>query len=1179
MEASPEHSPPTTAAAAAVPATDGHERHPPTPSSSSLFPLFPLSTPTTSAPAAESQWLSNPSFSFDASSLNIPATTPSSLPPPLSPSSDEDAAPRPAPAKYELLHSSPSASDEDRASRRKERGRRKRRREKERYDGAAASRKPGVRVWAGSETKPAKDYYVDAKGDHDNLAFGSLYSVSDNCEKIENSTVLELAMDVARYKSQSMLGGRGWNRFIFYNRGLHMDLDSDLDGLDSKARAGGRYYSAKYVVFERNKGFKHLKVFKRNTSAMLSEDFVPLDTQPLPVKSTTVEHELEESWEDEILRRTREFNKMTREHPHDEKVWLAFAQFQDKVASTQPQKAARLQTTERKISILEKAVELNPDNEELLLCLLKSYGERDSTDLLGKWERILTKHSDSCKLWKQYLLLCQGEFSRFKVSEIRKSYAYAVQALSAACMKLCRQDSENADPRASNSSLVQLELGLVDIFVNLCRFEWQTGHRELATGLFQAQIEFSLFSPPLQLTTSSKQRLFEHFWNNGGARIGEDGALGWSAWLAKDEESRQNMAMQGNPQETEVGGWSGWFNPSLGNSNTEDSPNKSLEPSSADGNGAEDLDAEDAPEQDDVESLLKKLGIDVDAESNSEVKDAKTWNRWSSMELSRDNEQWMPLHEKSGIGSLPSDGIPSGDENDQLSRVILFEDVAEFLFSLSSEEARFSLICQFIDFYGGKISRWTSTNSSSWLDRIFSLEIITSDILEDLSSISDIVNKDQNSNNYKLESLLGSMHDFSQRPGLVKFLRNAIFLFLDIFPRNHILEEAVLGTTQMYNSQQNSVSTPASASRALAKSLLKKDRQDFLLCGIYGRTEAMHGNIEQARKIFDMALLSTEAATEDLRKKVPILYCWYAEMEIELSTSRNNPDAVHRAIYILSCLGSNVKYTPFVGPISSPQVLRARQGFKEQIRSLRSAFTSGGVKEESVALIYSASMFESMTSGYSSGLEVLEETFRMALSESNHSLEFEGLWVYYIKLLQKNLKQLTLSRFWPSISQGMAKYPYNPKSYSAILTLSCLYSASNNLRLTLDKCSQRDPSVIAVLFALSFEWSKAGSNNRIHSLFERALADDKLQKSVLLWRCYLAYEAEIACNASAARRVFFRAIHACPWSKRLWLDGFQKLSSILTLKELSDLQEVMRDKELNIRTDIYEILLQDETDI
>lgn len=47
-------------------------------------------------------------------------------------------------------------------------------------------------------------------------------------------------------------------------------------------------------------------------------------------------------------------------------------------------------------------------------------------------------------------------------------------------------------------------------------------------------------------------------------------------------------------------------------------------------------------------------------------------------------------------------------------------------------------------------------------------------------------------------------------------------------------------------------------------------------------------------------------------------------------------------------------------------------------------------------------------------------------------------------------------------------------------------------------------------------------------------------------------------------------------SKKLWLDGFQKLKSVLSAKEMSDLQEVMRDKELNVRTDIYEILLQDD---
>jgi hypothetical protein len=106
-----------------------------------------------------------------------------------------------------------------------------------------------------------------------------------------------------------------------------MDLDSDLDGLDSKVKVGGRYFSAKHAVLERNKGFKHLKVLKRD-NAILPEDFIPVEASSIPAESTTTQHELEESWEDEILRRTKEFNKMTRESPHDEKIWLAFAQFQ-----------------------------------------------------------------------------------------------------------------------------------------------------------------------------------------------------------------------------------------------------------------------------------------------------------------------------------------------------------------------------------------------------------------------------------------------------------------------------------------------------------------------------------------------------------------------------------------------------------------------------------------------------------------------------------------------------------------------------------------------------------------------------------------------------------------------------------------------------------------------------------
>lgn len=46
------------------------------------------------------------------------------------------------------------------------------------------------------------------------------------------------------------------------------------------------------------------------------------------------------------------------------------------------------------------------------------------------------------------------------------------------------------------------------------------------------------------------------------------------------------------------------------------------------------------------------------------------------------------------------------EDDEQLLRVILYEDVSDYLFSLNSMEARLSLVAQFIDFYEGRISKW-----------------------------------------------------------------------------------------------------------------------------------------------------------------------------------------------------------------------------------------------------------------------------------------------------------------------------------------------------------------------------------------------------------------------------------------------------------------------------------------
>lgn len=256
-------------------------------------------------------------------------------------------------------------------------------------------------------------------------------------------------MDVARYKLSTSMKSYDLNSEQLYrwnHTSVLFDGDNDIDGLDNRLKAAGRYWCAKYSAIERHKNLKRIRItVPKKSSVTIPVDFIPLLHDENPVRgvdggSYSRASVVEESWEDEVLRKTREFNKMLREHPHDEKIWLGYSDFQDKVASMQPQKGARLQTLEKKISVLEKATELNPENEELLLCLLNAYRSRDGTDvLIGRWEKVLLQHSGSCKLWKEFLHVVQGEFSLFKVSEMRKIYVNAIRALSAACSRQCRQ--------------------------------------------------------------------------------------------------------------------------------------------------------------------------------------------------------------------------------------------------------------------------------------------------------------------------------------------------------------------------------------------------------------------------------------------------------------------------------------------------------------------------------------------------------------------------------------------------------------------------------------------------------------------------------------------------------------------------------------------------------------------
>ncbi|XP_038999555.1 nuclear exosome regulator NRDE2-like [Hibiscus syriacus] len=348
----------------------------------SLFPLFPAAAVPASTVASSSsvpQWLSNPSFTNYLSLVNDVVSSLSrslKVEEEEEEEEDEDEGKQKQQEKshrsYELLEEEEEEEEEEQLEEDSDGAkydeRKRKKRSKRRSKKKTISKEIGDSLSKyKSKTSHSSDYYFDSHPDLDNLAYGSLYR-----------------MDVPRHKLRNpeQLSGFMYRRTLRFST---YDKDADIDALDPKLKSAGRYWSPNNAALEHHKDLKRLPRYApKNSSEVVRADFIPLtDIQSSPQRgegsSISNNSVIEESWEDEVLRKTREFNKLTREHPHDEKAWLAFAEFQDKIASMQRQKGVRLRTLEKKISILEKATELNPDNEQILLCLMRAYQKRDNT--------------------------------------------------------------------------------------------------------------------------------------------------------------------------------------------------------------------------------------------------------------------------------------------------------------------------------------------------------------------------------------------------------------------------------------------------------------------------------------------------------------------------------------------------------------------------------------------------------------------------------------------------------------------------------------------------------------------------------------------------------------------------------------------------------------------------------
>uniref|UniRef100_A0AAY4B1D1 Protein NRDE2 homolog n=1 Tax=Denticeps clupeoides TaxID=299321 RepID=A0AAY4B1D1_9TELE len=252
--------------------------------------------------------------------------------------------------------------------------------------------------------------------------------------------------------------------------------------------------------------------------------------------------------------RVEEFNRKLREEPTDIHSWMEFIRFQDEMVAgamgmavqddggVGPKRVSARAVLERKLAVVERAVDSNPGSVELKLERLRLCRELwEPAALLKEWKKLVFLHPNSAALWRSYLLFAQSHFSTFSVSKVNSVYGKCLSTL-ASCLD---------GTMVSHPPLPNTEEDMLDIFLQQCHFLRQAGHSEKALSLFQGLLDFTFYKPDSvkELPTRQQVEFFETFWDSGEPRVGEKGARGWKAWMLQQE--RGGWVVPSEPDEEE----------------------------------------------------------------------------------------------------------------------------------------------------------------------------------------------------------------------------------------------------------------------------------------------------------------------------------------------------------------------------------------------------------------------------------------------------------------------------------------------------------------------------------------------------------------------------------------------------------------------------------------------------
>nr|XP_006208254.1 nuclear exosome regulator NRDE2 [Vicugna pacos] len=862
--------------------------------------------------------------------------------------------------------------------------------------------------------------------------------------------------------------------------------------------------------------------------------------------------------ENAILKaKVEDFNRRVRENPRDVQLWMAFVAFQDEVMRSpglyaaeegqqEKQKRSLRLVLEKKLAILERAIESNQSSMDLKLAKLQlctAFWEPPT--LLKEWQKLIFLHPNNTGLWQKYLLFCQSQFSTFSISKIQSLYGKCLSTLSAV------KDGSIL----SHPELPGTEDAMFALFLQQCHFLRQAGHAEKAVSLFQAMVDFTFFKPDSvkDLPTKGQVEFFEPFWDSGEPRAGEKGARGWRAWMHQQER----------------GGW------------VVVSPD----------------DDDDEPEDDDQEikdKTLPRWRIWLAAERS---RDQRHWRPWRPDKTRKQTEEDCEDPERQvlfdDIGQslirlsspdlqfqliaafLQFLGVPSGfspptsclylamDENSIFDNGLYDEKPLTFLnlsFSgISCVGCTDQLGCR----------RWTrghGREGEEFIRNIFHL-------------VMPLFSGQERSQlcfswlQYEIAKVIWCLHTKNKKrlksqgkncKKLAKNLlkepdnRNSFCLW-----KQYAHLEWLLGNTEDARKVFDSALSIA-GSRGL------RDHELCELSLLYAELEVEllpdAGGAATARAVHILTRLAENG---------PCGPCTGQVLGVHILKARK---AYEHALQ--DCLGESC--------ISDPT---PTESFNRLI-----------------SLVKCFMLFQYLTVGIDGAVRIYEQVFaklKGSVSPEGSGLEvsarprslsqvLEAVTLMHTSLLRFHMKIsiYPLAPLREALSEALKLYPSNPVLWRAYIQIQTKSHSASKTRRFFDAVTRSAKPLEPWLFAIEAEKMRkrlvetvqrvdgrevhatipeTGLTHRIRALFDNALRSDSGSRCPLLWRMYLNFLVSLG-NKERSKGVFYKALQNCPWAKVLYLDAVEYFPD-----EMQEILDLMTEKELRVRLPLeeLELLLED----